>query len=75
MRKKILETILHNGMVCKKCHARMHYDYQLSNKYWKKIIDIMGKDCVLCAHCALESLGMDMWEIRPFGYEYLGEKE
>ena len=48
----------------------MGYDYQLGNKYWKKIVQKMGKDCVLCAHCALELLGLEMWEIRPFGYEY-----
>ena len=57
-------------MICKKCKIRMHYDYQLGDKYWKKIVQKMGKDCVLCAHCALELLGLEMWEIRPFGYEY-----
>ena len=61
-------------MTCTKCDRKMNYDYQLSNQYWKRIIDIIGKDCVLCAHCALTLLGIEMWEIRPFGYRYWNGK-
>lgn len=57
-------------MICKKCGNVMNYDFHLSNKNWKKIVKIFGRDCVLCAHCALSVLGLEMWEIRKFGYEY-----
>ena len=57
-------------MTCKKCGNKMNYDFHIANSKWEKIIKKFGKDTILCAHCALEFYGLEMWEIRSFGYEY-----
>ncbi len=57
----------------------MAYDFQIAHKYWKKIMkklgmDLAKEDITLCAHCALNLLELEMWEIRPFGYKYWNGK-
>ena len=50
----------------------MNYDFHISDDFWKKAWNNAKKrkshkkrlDGVLCAHCCLSALGLEMWEIR-----------
>ena len=53
----------------------MNYDFHIANKRWRKILKKLKlQDTVLCANCALTAYGLEMWEFRLFGYEYMEGK-
>lgn len=53
---------------CKHCGVPMHYDFIIDEKPWKEAWKKVGvpwkDDGVLCAHCCLQALGLEIWEIK-----------